>query len=57
MQSSGTRDEKVEFQDVKSALDLKLRGKHFCTNLTSKGPRGVFLSLFHQENYVRTQPA
>ena len=29
MQSSGTRDAKVEFQDVKSAPDLKLKGKTF----------------------------
>ena len=57
MQSSGAWDAKVEFRDIKSALDLKLRGKHFCTNLTSKGQRGVFLSLYHQENYVRIQPA
>ena len=57
MQSSGAWDAKVEFRDIKSTLDLKLRGKHFCTNLTSKGQRGVFLSLYHQENYVRIQPA
>ena len=41
----------------KCAPDPKLRGKHFCTNLTSKGQRGVFLSLYHQGNYVRIQPA
>ena len=57
MQSSGARDAKVKFRDIKSALDLKLRGKYFCTTLTSKGQRGVFLSLYHQENYVRIQPA
>lgn len=57
MQSSETRDAEVEFRDIKSAPDLKLRGKLFCTNLTSKGQRGVFLSLYHQENYVRIQPA
>ena len=57
MQSSGTRDAEVEFRDIKSAPDLKPRGKLFCTNLTSKGQRGVFLSLYHQENYVRIQPA
>lgn len=58
MQSSGTRDAEVEFRDIKSAPDLKLiRGKHFLTSLTSKGQRGVFLSLYHQGNYVRIQPA
>ena len=58
MQSSGNREVKVEFRDIKSAPDLKLiRGKHFLTSLTSKGQRGVFLSLYHQGNYVRIQPA
>ena len=29
MQSLGTRDTKIEFRDIKSAPDLKLRGKTF----------------------------
>jgi len=57
MRSPGAQDANVEFRDIIRAPGLKLRGKHFCTNLTSKGQRGVFLSLYHQGNSVRTQPA